>query len=59
MPVEMMVHGRPDFREGAGSYKTVERENSGSCPNAAQYYGRLPMESTVWTQGNTKESIPL
>jgi hypothetical protein len=25
----------------AGFYKTVAAENSGSCPNAAQYYGKL------------------
>jgi hypothetical protein len=29
------------FAKGAGFDKTVTRENSGTCPNAAQYYGRL------------------
>jgi len=29
------------FAKGAGFYKTVTRENCGSCLNAAQYYGRL------------------
>jgi hypothetical protein len=28
------------YAKGAGFYKTVTAENSGSCPNAAQYYGR-------------------
>ena len=29
------------YAKGAGFYKTVTAENSRSCPNAAQYYGRL------------------
>jgi hypothetical protein len=29
------------FAKGAGFDKTVTAENSGSCPNAAQYFGRL------------------
>ena len=29
------------YAKDAGFYKTVTAENSGSCPNAAQYYGRL------------------
>jgi hypothetical protein len=29
------------YAKGAGFYKTVTAKNSGSCPNAAQYYGKL------------------
>lgn len=39
--IEMAVEYYACFARGAGFYKTVTRENSGSCPNAAQYYGRL------------------
>jgi hypothetical protein len=39
--IEMAVQYYACFAKGAGFYKTVTRENSGSCPNAAQYYGRL------------------
>ena len=39
--IEMAVVYYACFAKGAGFSKTVTRENSGSCPNAAQYYGRL------------------
>lgn len=39
--IEMAVAYYACFAKGAGFYKTVTRANSGSCPNAAQYYGRL------------------
>jgi hypothetical protein len=39
--IEMAVEYYACLAKGAGFYKTVTRENSGSCPNAAQYYGRL------------------
>ena len=39
--IEMAVQYYACFAEGAGFEKTVPRENPGSCPNAAQYYGRL------------------
>jgi len=39
--IEMAVQYYACFAKGAGFYKTVTRENSGSCLNAAQYYGRL------------------
>lgn len=39
--IEMAMQYYSCFAKGAGFYKTVTRENSASCPNAAQYYGRL------------------
>jgi hypothetical protein len=39
--IEMAVQYYACFAKGAGFGKTVTRENSGSCLNAAQYYGRL------------------
>jgi len=39
--IEMAVEYYACFAKGAGFYKTVTRENSRSCPNATQYYGRL------------------
>jgi hypothetical protein len=39
--IEMAAQYYGCFAKGAGFYKTVTRENSGSCLNAAQYYGRL------------------
>lgn len=39
--IEMAMECYACFAKSAGFYKTVTRENSGSCPNAAQYYGKL------------------
>jgi hypothetical protein len=39
--IEMAVEYYGCLAKGAGFYQTVRRENSGSCPNAVQYYGRL------------------
>jgi hypothetical protein len=39
--IEMAMEYHACYAKGAGFYKTVTAENSGSCPNAAQYYGRL------------------
>jgi hypothetical protein len=39
--IEMAMEYYACYAKGAGFYKTVTAENSGSCPNAAQYYGRL------------------
>ena len=39
--IEMAVQYYACFAKGAGFYKTVTRANSASCPDAAQYYGRL------------------
>jgi hypothetical protein len=39
--IEMAIEYYSCYAKGAGFYKTVTAENSGSCPNAAQYYGRL------------------
>ena len=39
--IEMAMEYYTCYAKGAGFYKTVTAENSGSCPNAAQYYGRL------------------
>jgi hypothetical protein len=39
--IEMAMQYYACYAKGAGFYKTVTAENSGSCPNAAQYYGRL------------------
>jgi hypothetical protein len=39
--IQMAVEYYSCFAKGAGFYKTVTRENSGPCPNATQYYGRL------------------
>jgi hypothetical protein len=39
--IEMAMEYYACYARGAGFYKTVTAENSGSCPNAAQYYGRL------------------
>jgi hypothetical protein len=39
--IEMAMEYYARYAKGAGFYKTVTAENSRSCPNAAQYYGRL------------------
>ena len=39
--IEMAMEYYACYAKGAGFYKTVTAENSGSCPNAAQYYGKL------------------
>ena len=39
--IEMATEYYACYAKGAGFNKTVTAENSGSCPNAAQYYGRL------------------
>jgi hypothetical protein len=39
--IEMATEYYACYAKGAGFYKTVTAENSHSCPNAAQYYGRL------------------
>jgi hypothetical protein len=39
--IEMAVQYYACFAKGAGFDKTVTRENSSPCPNAAQYYGKL------------------
>jgi hypothetical protein len=39
--IEMAIEYYACLAKGAGFYKTVTAENSGSCPNAAQYYGKL------------------
>ncbi len=39
--IEMAIEYYACYAKGAGFYKTVTAENSGSCPNAAQYYGKL------------------
>lgn len=39
--IDMAMEYYSCLAKGAGFDKTVTRENSGSCPNAAQYYGRL------------------
>jgi len=39
--IEMAMEYYACYAKGAGFYKTVRAENSASCPNAAQYYGRL------------------
>ena len=39
--IEMAMEYYACYAKGAGFDKTVTAENSGSCPNAAQYYGRL------------------
>jgi hypothetical protein len=39
--MEMAMQYYACYAKGAGFYKTVTAENSGSCPNAAQYYGRM------------------
>jgi hypothetical protein len=38
--IEMAMQYYACYAKGAGFDKTVTAENSGSCPNAAQYYGR-------------------
>jgi hypothetical protein len=38
--IEMAMEYYACYAKGAGFYKTVTAENSASCPNAAQYYGR-------------------
>lgn len=38
--VEMAISYYACFARGAGFYKTVTRDNSGSCLNARQYYGQ-------------------
>ena len=39
--IEMAMEYYACYAKGAGFYKTVTAENSSSCPNTAQYYGRL------------------
>jgi hypothetical protein len=39
--IEMATEYYACYAKGAGFNKTVTAKNSGSCPNAAQYYGRL------------------
>jgi hypothetical protein len=39
--IEMAISYYACFARGAGFYKTVTRDNSGSCPDASQYYGQL------------------
>ncbi len=39
--IEMATEYYACFAWGAGFYQPVTAENSSSCPNAAQYYGRL------------------
>jgi len=39
--IEMATEYYACYAKGAGFYKTVTAENSRSCANAAQYYGRL------------------
>jgi len=38
--IEMAIGYYACFARGAGFYKTVTRDNSGSCPNAPQYHGQ-------------------
>jgi hypothetical protein len=39
--IEMAISYYACFARGAGFYKVVSRDNSGSCPDAPQYYGKL------------------
>jgi hypothetical protein len=39
--IEMAISYYACFARGVGFYKTVTRDNSGSCPDASQYYGQL------------------
>jgi hypothetical protein len=39
--LEMATQYYSCLAQGAGFYKIVTAENSRSCPNAAQYYGKL------------------
>jgi hypothetical protein len=39
--IEMAMQYYACYAKGAGFYKIVTAENSGSCPNAAQYFGKL------------------
>ena len=39
--IEMAMQYYACFAKDAGFYKVVTVENSGACPNAAQYYGKL------------------
>jgi hypothetical protein len=39
--LEMAVQYYACYAKGAGFNKVVSAENSGSCPNAAQYYGKV------------------
>jgi hypothetical protein len=39
--IEMATEYYVCYAKGAGFYKTITAENSASCPNAAQYYGKL------------------
>jgi hypothetical protein len=38
--IEMALQYYACYAKGAGFYKIVTAENSGACPNAAQYYGK-------------------
>jgi hypothetical protein len=39
--IEMAIEYYACYAKGAGFYKVVTSGNSGSCPNAPQYYGKL------------------
>ena len=39
--IEMATEYYACFAKGAGFFKVVTPENSGSCPDAAQYYGKI------------------
>jgi hypothetical protein len=39
--IEMAIQYYACYAKGAGFYKTVTKSNSGSCPDAAQYYGKV------------------
>ena len=39
--IEMAIEYYACFAKGAGFYKTVTLENSSSCADAAQYYGKV------------------
>jgi hypothetical protein len=43
--IEMAIEHYACYAKGAGFYRTVTAENSGSCPNAAQYYITLIREA--------------
>jgi hypothetical protein len=39
--IEMAMEYYACFAKGAGFYKVVTAENSGACPDAAQYFGKI------------------
>jgi hypothetical protein len=49
--IEMAISYYACLARGAGFYKAVTRDNSGSCPDASQYYGQLVsgVDGTVLT----------